>query len=87
MSAGDNTLNAITALQTVKTMQKYDPDAQLEPKLLQAHVMENYVNFMTTPGDYGLLKCITDNYRIRVGHLLSLQNKMSYQVKPKHPHY
>ena len=50
MSAGDNTLNTITALQTLKTMQKYDPDAQLDPKLLQAHVMENYVNFMTTPG-------------------------------------
>ena len=50
MSAGDNTLNALTALQTMKIMQQFDSDVKLDPKDLRAHVMENYVKFLTTPG-------------------------------------
>ena len=50
MSAGDNTLNALTALQTMKVMQQFDSDVKLDPKDLRAHVMENYVKFLTTPG-------------------------------------
>ena len=56
MSAGDNTLNALTALQTMKIMQQVDTDLKLDPKDLRAHVMENYVKFLTTPGtDHCLL--------------------------------
>ncbi len=50
MSAGDSTLNALTALQTMKTMQEADPGAKLSPVELRGRVMENYVKFMTNPG-------------------------------------
>ena len=52
MKAGDSTLNALTALETVKVMQTVDPDATLDLKTLQGKVMENYVKFMTTPGSH-----------------------------------
>ena len=52
MHAGDNTLNALTALETVKVMQKVDLDATMNPCDLHAAVMENYVRFMTTPGTH-----------------------------------
>ena len=56
MSAGDSTLNALTALQTMKIMQQVDADLKLDPRDLRAHVMENYVKFLTTPGtNYYLL--------------------------------
>ena len=52
MSAGDNTLNAMTALQTLRVMQKVDPEGTIEPSALREAVMENYVRFMTTPGTH-----------------------------------
>lgn len=52
MSAGDSTLNALTALETIKVMQREDPDHSMDLSLLQAKVMENYVTFMTTPGSH-----------------------------------
>ena len=45
MAAGDNTLNALTALETTKVLQKFDPDGKADPKMLRAKVMENYVRY------------------------------------------
>ena len=58
MSAGDSTLNALTALQTMKVMQQVDADLKLDPSDLRAHVMENYVKFLTTPGTNHYLSVI-----------------------------
>ena len=60
MSAGDNTLNALTALETMKVMQQVDADLKLDPRGLRAHVMENYVKFLTTPGTNHYLSVINN---------------------------
>ena len=52
MRAGDNTLNALTALQTALTLNKIP--LQATPATAQQAVMENYVRFLTTPGRYKL---------------------------------
>lgn len=52
MKAGDNTLNALTAMETIKTMQAVDRSANMDPANLREAVMENYVNFMTTPNTH-----------------------------------
>lgn len=52
MKAGDNTLNAITVVQILKTMQRVDPKAELDARELRGHVLEDYVKFMTTPGSH-----------------------------------
>lgn len=52
MQAGDNTLNALTALEFIKVFQKADPSHSVDLESLQAQVMERYVSFMTTPGSH-----------------------------------
>ncbi|ELU02280.1 hypothetical protein CAPTEDRAFT_182182 [Capitella teleta] len=52
MSAGDSTLNALTALETIKVMNLEDAHCSLDLETLQAKVMENYVDFMTKPGTH-----------------------------------
>jgi len=52
MKAGDNTLNAVTVLQILKSMQRADPKVQLNNRDLRGHVLADYVKFMTTPGSH-----------------------------------
>ena len=51
MKAGDSTLNALVALETAKILQDIDPKAELPQAKVQETVLENYVTFMTTPGE------------------------------------
>ena len=52
MSAGDNTLNCVTALEILKTMNRVDADLIKSDAELRAAVLEDYVKFMTTPGTH-----------------------------------
>ena len=52
MSAGDNTLNAVTAMEMLKSMNKVDPELVKPDREVQAAVLEDYVKFMTTPGTH-----------------------------------
>ncbi|XP_076453534.1 uncharacterized protein LOC143288786 [Babylonia areolata] len=53
MSAGDNTLNAVTAMEMLKTMNRVDPELTApNERDVQAAVLEDYVRFMTTPGTH-----------------------------------
>ncbi len=79
MSAGDNTLNALTALQIMRTMQKFDSDAQLNPEELRAHVLEDYVLFMTTPGNCRMVLF----FKSVEGHLGRVGAKFFFQEKNK----
>ncbi|XP_056004469.1 uncharacterized protein LOC125667861 isoform X2 [Ostrea edulis] len=50
MKSGDNTLNLSMALNMLQTMVTADPDATMDPRELRGKVLEQYVQFMTTPG-------------------------------------
>jgi hypothetical protein len=50
MKPGDNTLNLSMALNMLQTMLAADPDATMDPRELRGKVLEQYVQFMTTPG-------------------------------------
>ena len=52
MSAGDNTLNAVTAMEMLKSMNKVDPELVKPDREVRAAVLEDYVKFMTTPVSY-----------------------------------
>lgn len=52
MQAGDNTLNAIMAIEILKTMNKFDSDLIKPERDVRAAVLEDYVQFMTTPGTH-----------------------------------
>ena len=52
MSAGDNTLNAVTAMEMFKSMHKVDPELIKPDQEVRAAVLEDYVKFMTTPGTH-----------------------------------
>ncbi|CAL1533006.1 unnamed protein product [Lymnaea stagnalis] len=52
MKAGDNTLNAVMALHELQTMNKFDHDLVKPERLVRAAVLEDYVQFMTTPGTH-----------------------------------
>ncbi|KAK7090910.1 hypothetical protein V1264_010648 [Littorina saxatilis] len=52
MSAGDNTLNSVMALEMMKTMNRVDPDLTKPDREVRATVLEDYVKFMTTPGTH-----------------------------------
>lgn len=57
MSAGDNTLNIVLALDFVKFMRKVDPDASMEPKELRKLVMEHYIELVRT-SIVNLIRCV-----------------------------
>ena len=50
MSAGDNTLNSVTSLEMLKTMQRVDPNLTQSDQIVRGAVLRDYVRFMTTPG-------------------------------------
>ncbi len=52
MSGGDNTLNAIIALETFKILNKVDPERTVAGREVRMSVLQNYVTFMTTPGSH-----------------------------------
>lgn len=52
MKAGENTLNAVTVMQILTTMQRIDPKAEMDARELRGKVLEDYVKFMTTPGSH-----------------------------------
>lgn len=52
MNAGDNTLNAIMALEMIKSMNMRDPELTRPVKEVRGGVLEDYVQFMTTPGSH-----------------------------------
>ncbi|KAL8598810.1 hypothetical protein ACOMHN_015389 [Nucella lapillus] len=52
MSAGDNTLNSITAVEMLRTMNRVDPQLTSADREVRASVLEDYVRFMTTPGTH-----------------------------------
>ncbi|KAH3811912.1 uncharacterized protein LOC127835266 isoform X2 [Dreissena polymorpha] len=52
MKAGENTLNAVTAMEFLKTMQRVDPEATKSEEEVRGAVLEGYVKFMTTPGSH-----------------------------------
>ncbi|XP_071085306.1 uncharacterized protein [Haliotis cracherodii] len=53
MNAGDNTLNALMALEMMKTFERVDHDVVREDRDVRSEVLEAYVKFMTTPGSHG----------------------------------
>ena len=57
MNAGDSTLNSLMTLQILKTMQRMDPEHNMDPRELRAVVLEDYVKFMTTPGSHNDTYC------------------------------
>ncbi|XP_053404407.1 uncharacterized protein LOC128558605 isoform X1 [Mercenaria mercenaria] len=52
MRAGDNTLNSVTAIQMMKTLQRVDPKVTEPSRGVRGQVLEDYVKFMTTPGSH-----------------------------------
>ena len=52
MSAGDNTLNSVTALQMLNTLQRVDPNVSKSSRDVRGLVLQEYVKFMTTPGTH-----------------------------------
>lgn len=52
MKAGENTLNAVMALQMLKTLQRVDPKVSQPSRDVRGLVLEDYVKFMTTPGSH-----------------------------------
>ncbi|XP_013388227.1 uncharacterized protein LOC106157197 [Lingula anatina] len=52
MKAGDNTLNALCAVRVADILKKTDPDGKLTNRELQAAVLEDYVQFLTTPDSH-----------------------------------
>ncbi|XP_060558879.1 uncharacterized protein LOC132719151 isoform X2 [Ruditapes philippinarum] len=52
MRAGDNTLNSLTALNILNTLQQVDPNLTKSSRNVRGLVLEEYVKFMTTPGTH-----------------------------------
>ncbi|KAK6194790.1 hypothetical protein SNE40_000347 [Patella caerulea] len=57
MSAGDNTLNTLMALQMLQTIIRVDKQAIKPDSLVREAVLEDYVKFMTTPGTHNDTYC------------------------------
>ncbi|XP_067669413.1 uncharacterized protein [Haliotis asinina] len=53
MKAGDSTLNAVMALEMMRTFEKVDHDLVRDDRDVRSKVLEAYVKFMTTPGTHG----------------------------------
>ncbi|XP_060083094.1 uncharacterized protein LOC132562369 [Ylistrum balloti] len=52
MKAGDSTLNSLMAIQMLKTMTTLDPTNVMDDREMRGHVLEGYVQFMTTPSSH-----------------------------------
>nr|KAG5698479.1 hypothetical protein BaRGS_022009 [Batillaria attramentaria] len=52
MSPGDNTLNAMMAMEMLKSMNRVDPELTKPEDEVRSSVLEDYVKFMTTPGTH-----------------------------------
>ena len=57
MKAGDNTLNSVTAVEFMETLQRVDPNCMKEEEEVRGIVLEDYVKFMTTPGSHNDTYC------------------------------